>query len=290
MQTIEELFEKSYFCDVEKVALFRCKKGEKFQSSYARNIKWISKGWTGWWPISDSQIFQGIVIMLDSLESNSIEIWAGKILPPNSGRFERRSRDNLWKLNVDFPFELAGLIQRGSVEKFAGQQIGNTVTYIERKTLRKREKEPKSHRGFSPEFSGDKEEIKPGAYTPNSDHGKLMTEFHNWLKIKEFTSLDNQNGPWDLHGFGPDNNPHLFEAKTDCSTSSIYKLVGQLNVYELDTGKSFKWAVLPSGLETMSKWKDKLMRLDIGLITYDKTNGTFLETEGHFSLDKGRMI
>lgn len=295
MESVKDLFFTAPLLNLQRIAIFRCKKGNKFNESYRRNVDWIEKGWTGWWSIKDGQEFDGMVVLLDSLKGRNIEIWAGKAGQPNSGRLERRSDDKKWKLSVAVAFEFLGLIQKGSVEKFMGGQIGTGVTYVERSPIQKTpsiniKNKISKLRGFNPEFTGDKEKVSPGSYTPKSDHGRLMKKLYEWLKTQNFSSLDNQMGRWDLHGFSQNGNAHLFEAKTDCTTSSIYSAVGQLKIYELDAGASLKWAVLPSEPETIAKWKDKLMRLDIGLITYDKNTGIFLETEGRFRLDKGIVI
>lgn len=285
MQSIQDFFSIAPLNSdsIKRLAVFRCKKGKDFEESYPKNVKWLQQGITGWWEIHKDQDFQGIVLLLDSAAPNLIEIWVGQAYGDNSGRFERNN-ELRWKLKSIQPFELVGVIKNGTVKRFLGKQPGNGVTYIDRTLSTTSMPQPSpsvstSKRGFNPEFTGEKGEVTPGKFKPRSDHGKFITKLYDWLKSAGFTSLDNQTGNWDLHGYAKDKTPHLFELKTNSSTSSVYTAVGQLKIYELDSGKSCKWAVLPAEFLTKERWKDKLGKLDIGLITYNRETGIFTRIE-----------
>lgn len=278
MNSIQELFVNPNLQGVTRLAVFRCKR--EFES-YDRNRKNLPLGRTDWWSLDENQDFGGVVILLDSMDNKFIEVWVGRSSQPNSGRLPQKNAAGKVALKVDEEFLCVGVILHRGVRSFVGQNIGNTVTYVERtgaSHLPSPVPASSGHRRFNKEFSGDRNVVRPGSYTPNSLHGKAITALHDWLSAQAYTDLDNAGGGWDMHGFGHDGTPHLFELKTGANTTNVYTAVGQLLLYELVAGNSRKVMVLPHSPQA-TQWKSNLDQLEISLITFSQAADGFAFTQ-----------
>lgn len=82
MKSIQEAFDASNLQDVDRLAVFRC---TRKSGSYERNLNNLPQGRTDWWRIAEKQDFDGVAILLDSLDGQFIEVWAGKAVQPAGG-------------------------------------------------------------------------------------------------------------------------------------------------------------------------------------------------------------
>ncbi|PJI96875.1 hypothetical protein CLU85_1632 [Acidovorax sp. 69] len=282
LKSIQDLFQTELMNRVTRVIVVRCKR--EYEEVYERNVAWLPNGQTGWWPISEEREFGGVVVLLDSAEGNRVEVWAGRALGTSSGKINRRDIDGRWTLQVKGPFQFIGFMQAPGVTSFLGTTPGNLATYIDRdhaldpqvpQWLLPADKRPR--RGFDPEHCGDRALVQPGAYSAQRTHGAIVNSLAAWLSSTQgYSNLDNILGWHDLHAYNSELNPELFEVKTDSGNADVYCALGQLHLYELETGPSHKTIVLPKAGNTEAAWHEKLFMLNIGLITYETCNEGYL--------------
>lgn len=262
---------------VERVIVLRFKRSHP--EYYRRNLEWLPKGLTAWWPIGEEQVFGGVVALVDSEKSDRIEVWVGRSKGPDSGKVNRDEDSGRWTLQVQRPFQCLGWIQAPGITAFLGTPPGNLLTYIERNpdlapSIPGQHIPAREHprRGFDPEKSGERTTIEPGTYTTDGTHAKVVNDLHTWLQTTQgYRDLDNVLGWHDLHGFSPEGRPELFEVKTGASNTDVFTALGQLQIYELGTGPSQKTLVLPKEQNAEEAWHERLFRLNLSLITYARS-------------------
>lgn len=269
---------------VERVAVVRCKRD--YGDVYLRNVEWLPKGLTAWWPVGDERIFGGVVVLLDSAHSERIKVWVGRSKGVGLCKVNRRHSDRRWTLQVDGPFQCLGWMQAPGIGSFLGRVPGNLLTYVERDrdfspvldwTVTPR---ARPERGFDPERSGERTSVAPGSYTANGRHAEVVNSLYAWLHTKQgYTHLDNILGWHDLHGYDAKGNSALFEVKTSANNSDVYGALGQLQIYELLTGPSRKAVVLPQEQNAERIWHERLYELDPGLITFETTKAGYVFRE-----------
>ncbi|WP_157020071.1 hypothetical protein [Acidovorax temperans] len=273
-KSIQDIFQTELMNLVNRVLVVRCKK--QYNDAYLRNKEWLLKGRSGWWPIAKHQSFKGVVVLLDSAEGDTIEIWAGSSVGPDSGKVDQDPSSGRWTLQVKGSFQFMGLMQAAGVKAFLDTTPGNLTTYIDRDQLLDPEvpqwllpAAQRPRRGFDPELCGDRAVVTPGTYSMYREHGLIVNSLAKWLTEDEgYSNLDNALGWHDLHAFTLDGQPELFEVKTDVTNSDIYCALGQLQLYELEVGESRKTLVLPQEKNAEEAWHERLFRLNIQLITY----------------------
>ena len=275
LNSIQDLFQTELMNLINRVIVVRCKRD--YDDAYKRNLAWLPQGKSGWWPISEEREFGGVVVLLDSSDGDRIEVWAGRSLDFNCGKVNRREDDGRWTLQVKGPFQLMGFMQARGVTAFLNTAPGNLTTYIDRNPrldpyipqwLLPAEQRPR--RGFDPELCGDRAIVEPGTYSTHRTHGLVVNSLAAWLsETQGYSDLDNILGWHDLHAYDPQRNPELFEVKTGAGNADIYCALGQLQLYELETGQSRKTIVLPQEHNSEVAWHEKLFRLNIELITYN---------------------
>ncbi len=276
LNSIQDLFQTELMNLINRVVVLRCKL--KFTEAYKRNVAWLPLGKSAWWPINSTQEFGGVVVLLDSAEGDRIEVWAGRTSGPGSGKANRRASDGRWTLQVQGSFQFLGLMQASGVKEFLQKTPGNLATYVDRdrsldspvpQWLLPAQQRPR--RGFDPEHCGDRALVKPGSYSVHRTHGLIVNSLAAWLSgLHGYRDLDNILGWHDLHAYDPAGQAELFEVKTAAGNADVFCALGQLQLYELETGPSRKTIVLPEEQNAKAAWHAKLFHLDIGLITYTK--------------------
>jgi hypothetical protein len=264
MNSLKELFAMPRYAGTSAV-LVRC---THLTSGF--NQAWLAKNKTGTWSFNSGKWNpETVIVLLDSQERGVVEIHAGRFTSwkPN----KKTPRKGFF--HVDY-FELIGIAKKGGLQDFCvpyckGPQPG--PVYLERdagtqsldvklviNSLTKDD--------FSPEFSGEKEGLRPGKYTANCTHGIVVNALYELLKKDTPMCVISNRKFYDLLKQDFDGERTLFEVKTTQETQSVYTGVGQLSMYNLTAHAKTKILVLPNGGE---KWRGKLKIVDVQLWTYN---------------------
>ena len=281
MNTIDDIWAAPILQGLDRLVAVRCKRDSVDERTHARNRKWLPEGRTGWWRLDDREQFGAIAVLLDSEASHSlIEVWVGRTPPgSDSGRFQRAPAGREWELHVVGQFELVDVIKSGTMTSFFhGKQIGNTVTYFERRfssaTPSSNAAGKRGEPRFRPEFVGEKGTSNPGSYTPDSKHGRVVLALHDWAKRRGMSGLNNEQRR-DLQGIAPEGSLHLFEVKTSACAYDIHTAVGQLIVYEARSAPSVKTLVLPANSVSLNSMTELCRKIGISLLLYREENDAF---------------
>jgi hypothetical protein len=123
---------------------------------------------------------------------------------------------------------------------------------------------------FTPEFSGQRQSYEiVGTIESQSDHGLVITALYEVLKARGFNAGNDRHR--DLFLATRDGTiTHLFEAKTELSTTSLYEGVGQLMLLgALRPTEPKRILVLPRRPVAL---RATLKRIGIRLVTYEWTD------------------
>ena len=277
MESISELWEHRVLTGIDRILAARC---VLESDAYARNIRWLPQGRTGWWRVDDKQQFRGIAVLIDSKMERTIEVWGARVGEGLvSGRYRREPVERRWELRSDGPFEFIGAIRKGTINSVMRRQIGEPITYFQRPKTRARSSRALKGNSlkfdFSPEFSGDKDVVTPGAYTAHSAHGLIVQALYEQLRSAGYRGLHNKFGR-DLQGVAIDGQSHLFEVKTDLTPPSVHRGLGQLMVYEIEAEvKCKKFLVLPEDERTRDEWIPIMRKLGISVLQYIEGAGGY---------------
>jgi hypothetical protein len=120
------------FPAISRLIVFRTKSDNP---EYGRNRDWLLKGKTGFWPVGKSQPFNGIALLIDALDGQAVEVWAGD-------RCERllENADGRWTVgrNDAAPFVHVGNVGVG-LNEFVGAQLSQQgFNYAARKEVQRR--------------------------------------------------------------------------------------------------------------------------------------------------------
>ena len=123
---------------------------------------------------------------------------------------------------------------------------------------------------FKPEFEGNRRAYSPsGQIEARCDHGAVVNRLYDELKS---TGREVANGRPDLYVLGDAVATHIFEVKTDTSTTSIYQGIGQLMFHgAVDELPPKRILVLPS--QPGEATRNILARLDIAVLVFDWEDG-----------------
>lgn len=285
LKSIQNVFQNELMNLVDCIAVVRCKRD--YPDVYLSNKEWLLQGRTAWWPVADDREFGGVVVLLDSADTDRIEVWAGRSMGPNSGKVDRQESGGRWTLQVNGPFQCLGWMQAPGVKSFLGRTPGNLLTYVERNRaldpsvpgwlLPARER---ARRGFDPEKSGERTFVEPGTYTTHGQHADVVNSLHAWLRNAQgYSDFDNSLGWYDLHAHNAEGAPELFEVKTGAGNTDLYAALGQLQIYELITGPSRKIIVMPQEQNAEHIWHERLYQLNVGLITFETSEAGYVFRE-----------
>jgi hypothetical protein len=122
---------------------------------------------------------------------------------------------------------------------------------------------------FTPEFEGPRRGYSPaGEIEARCDHGIVVNRLHETMKAAGHDAVNDRR---DLYILARDEVTHLFEVKTDVSTTSLYQGVGQLMLHgaALDPVPR-RILVVPS--QPAATTLRALERLGIAVLTYEWVN------------------
>ncbi len=123
---------------------------------------------------------------------------------------------------------------------------------------------------FTPEFEGQRRGYTPaGEIEARCDHGTVVRRLHEALTDAGHEAVNDRR---DLYILAGDAVTHLFEVKTDLSTTSLYQGVGQLMLHgaALDPLPQ-RILVIPG--QPNSETRRALARLEIAVLVYEWTDG-----------------
>jgi len=148
------------------------------------------------------------------------------------------------------------------VEEFKARAVGGTTLGSQEKALRE---------VFTPEFEGTRRGYTPAAGTVEArcDHGTVVRCLHD-----ELVELGHKvaNARPDLYILRRGKPTHMFEVKTDTSTTSLHQGVGQLMVYGATQRRPPKRIlVLPA--KPKEKTLKALGRLSVAVLTFGWEDG-----------------
>jgi hypothetical protein len=146
-----------------------------------------------------------------------------------------------------------------AVEAFKANATGQTPAPITKKN---------PDLAFSPEFEGPKKKYKlTSAIESQCDHGTVVNTLHDEIASMGIIACSNRNMDLFLAD-GNSNITHLFEVKTDQTTTSLYQAVGQVMLHgALEKSDPQRILVLPGELSTDTA--SRLKRLGIKVLRYD---------------------
>lgn len=123
---------------------------------------------------------------------------------------------------------------------------------------------------FRPEFEGKRRGYVPsGEVEARCDHGTVVNRLHDELTE---AGRETANGLPDLYILERGSRTHLFEVKTDTSTSSLYQGVGQLMLHGAAQGRTPKCIlVLPD--QPRESTREALNRLGIAVLLFGWKDG-----------------
>ena len=124
-------------------------------------------------------------------------------------------------------------------------------------------------RGFRPEFSGTRQKYQPDSVEAVARHGLVVDALAQALKGRVFSN--DRNRDLFIHSLSGEVT-HLFEAKTDLSTSSLYQAVGQLLLNgAAEAAEPRRILVVPGAPSKPTS--AALQRLGIRVLTYQWRDG-----------------
>ena len=123
---------------------------------------------------------------------------------------------------------------------------------------------------FTPEFEGPRRGYKPaGEIEARCDHGTIVRRLHEVLMDAGHEAVNDRR---DLYILAGDEVTHLFEIKTDLSTTSLYQGVGQLMLYgEVLDPVPRRILVLPG--QPKPATRQALGRLGITVLVFEWADG-----------------
>lgn len=156
------------------------------------------------------------------------------------------------------PAHVARFVQ--DVARFkAGATSGTTATRRER--LR---------RIFTPEFEGPRRGYEPsGEIEARCDHGIVVNRLHEALTNAGHNAVNDRR---DLYILDGDEVTHLFEVKTDLSTTSLYQGVGQLMLHGAALAKAPRRILVVPG-QPNAATRQAVDRLGIAVLAFDWEEG-----------------
>lgn len=123
---------------------------------------------------------------------------------------------------------------------------------------------------FTPEFEGQRRGYTPaGEIEARCDHGTVVNRLHEALKAAGHDAVNDRR---DLYILVDDNVTHLFEVKTDLSTTSLYQGVGQLMLHGAALEPVPRRILVVPGQPTGDTLR-ALERLGITVLVFDWVDG-----------------
>jgi hypothetical protein len=132
---------------------------------------------------------------------------------------------------------------------------------------------PESALTFTPEFSGKRQGYIPkGKVEANCDHGLVVDGLAEFMKGRGIKFANDRRRDFLILSRGG-TITHLFEVKTDTSTSSLYTAIGQLMLHGAALANTPKKVlVLPD--EPKQETLEAIRRLGIRVVTYEWVDTT----------------
>lgn len=142
------------------------------------------------------------------------------------------------------------------------KDVGASVKPVERRE--------RLRRIFTPEFEGQRHGYTPaGEIEARCEHGTVVRRLYEALTDAGHKAVNDRR---DLYILANDEVTHLFEVKTDVSTTSLYQGVGQLMLHGAGlTPLPRRILVVPS--QPNDETKRALTRLEIAVLVYDWADG-----------------
>jgi len=123
---------------------------------------------------------------------------------------------------------------------------------------------------FTPEFEGPRRGYTPsGEIEARCDHGTVVNRLHEVLKAGGHNAVNDRR---DLYILDGDEVTHLFEVKTDLSTTSLYQGVGQLMLHGAALDPVPRRILVVSG-QPKSATRQALRRLGTAVLVFDWKDG-----------------
>jgi len=123
---------------------------------------------------------------------------------------------------------------------------------------------------FTPEFEGQRRGYTPaGEIEARCDHGTVVRQLYEVLTDDGHEAVNDRR---DLYILAGDEVTHLFEVKTDLSTTSLYQGVGQLMLHGAAKEPTPK-RILVVPVQPDKDTRQALDRLGIGVLVFDWSDG-----------------
>jgi len=153
------------------------------------------------------------------------------------------------------------------IARFVHEVAQFKVAAISGKTALSRER---PRRIFTPEFEGHRRGYAPaGEIEAHCDHGIVVNRLHKVLTEAGHNTVNDRR---DLYILAGDKVTHLFEVKTDLSTTSLYQGVGQLMLHGAGQDLAPRRILVVPGQPSIAT-RQALERLGIAVLVFEWKDG-----------------